>query len=326
MQKWQSTFIAAAGIAATAICAPASAQEQYSLAVGTQGGTMDRLGAGLVEVFNQHQDDARISTVPGGGAANPARVGGADADLGFSFSNFAVSAYNGRGNFDQEYKNLRHVAAFWGSCYHQYVAQEVYDGGIRSWDDIVASEEPLAIGAGSPGTSTDAINRLLLDAYDTSFEDLEDRGFKFTYAGMSQISQQMRAGQIDIYFHNSGDPNAAGVEASVGRDLTFMELSDKARETLVNAGFSACTIPGGIYDNVDEDHASMGALGVLLAKEDVDPELIYQFLKITHENIDYLGGVQKIFASWTPEYGAADYGVPLHEGAERFYREVGVLN
>jgi TRAP-type uncharacterized transport system substrate-binding protein len=105
-----------------------------------------------------------------------------------------------------------------------------------------------------------------------------------------------------------------------------MDLSETVKTTMADAGFGPCVIPGGIYENIDEDHASMGAQGVLLAHEDTDPEVIYELLKIVNDNIETLGGAQKIFATWTPEYGYADYGLPLHPGAEKFYKEMGVIN
>jgi TRAP transporter TAXI family solute receptor len=324
MKSW--SMPALAGMIATSLALPAVAQEQLTIVGSTEGGTMYRLGAAISEVFNGAQNDAQLNLAVGGGAANPARVGSGKGDLGFSFSNFAVSAYNGKEPFKEEFKSLRHVGAFWQSCYHQYIAKELFDSGIKSWDDIVVSETPLSIGAGPPGTSTDAINQLVLAAYGTNFEELTAKGFKFTYTGMSATSEQMRSGQVDIYFHNSGDPNAAGIEAALGRDLTFMNLADTVETTMADAGFGPCVIPGGIYNNIDEDHASMGAQGVLMAHEDTDPEVVYALLKTINDNIDTLGGVHKIFSSWTPEVGYADYGLPLHPGAEKFYKEVGVIN
>lgn len=326
MTKRTWPITAAAGIIAASFAFPAAAQTQTTVAVGSEGGTMYRLGAAMSEIFNGAQDKFRLNLTLGGGAANPARVGSGDTEFAFSFSNFAKLAYNGKKPFDTEFKTLRHVGAFWESCYHQYVAQDLYDSGIKSWDDIVASEKPLAIGAGPAGTSTDAINQLLLAAYGTSYEDLAAKGFKFTYTGMSATSQQMQSGQVDIYFHNSGDPNAAGIQAAIARKLTFMDPSETLKTTLADAGFSPCVIPGGIYENVNEDHPSMGALGVLLANENTDPDVVYALLKTINDNIKTLGGVHKIFSTWTPKFGYADYGVPLHPGAERFYKEAGVIN
>lgn len=325
MSKRTWPVTAAAGALALSLAMPALAQEQLTIVGSTEGGTMYRLGAIISETFNGAQEDARLNLAVGGGAANPARVGSGKGDLGFSFSNFAVSAYNGKPPFKEEYKSLRHVAAFWQSCYHQYVAKELYDSGIKSWDDIVSSAQPLSIGAGPPGTSTDAINQLVLAAYGTSFEELAAKGYKFTYTGMGATSEQIRSGQVDIYFHNSGDPNAAGIEAALGRDLTFLDLADKVETTMADAGFGPCTIPGGIYENIDEDHASMGARGVLMAHEDTDPEVVYALLNVINDNIDTLGNTHSIFKGWTPEYGAADYGLPLHAGAEKFYQEKGAL-
>jgi hypothetical protein len=325
MTKWTWPFTAIASVVVASLAIPATAQTQMTIVGSTEGGTMYRLGAVLSEVFNGAQENTRLNLIVGGGAANPARIGSGGADTGFSFSNFAVSAYNGKPPFDSEFKSLRHVGAFWQSCYHQYIAKELYDAGIKSWDDIVASTEPLAIGAGPAGTSSDAINQLLLAAYGTSFEELTGKGFKFTYTGMGATSEAIRSGQVDIYFHNSGDPNAAGIEAALGRKLTFMDASETLKTTMADAGFSPCIIPGGMYENIDEDHESMGALGVLLAHEDTDPDVIYELLKVVNDNIKTLGGAQKIFATWTPEYGYVDYGVPLHPGAEKFYKETGVL-
>ena len=326
MTKWTFPIAAAAGIIAASFALPATAQTQLTIVGSTEGGTMYRLGAAISEVFNGAQDDTRLNLTVGGGAANPARIGAGGGDFGFSFSNFGVSAYNGKPPFDSEFKSLRLVGAFWESCYHQYVAKELYESGVKSWDDLVSSPTPLSIGAGPAGTSTDAINQLLLEAYGTSFEELAAKGYKFTYTGMSATSEQIRSGQVDIYFHNSGDPNAAGIEAAIGRELTFMDPSDTLKTAMAAGGFSPCTIPGGIYENIDEDHQSMGALGILMAHENTDPDVVYSLLNIINDNIKTLGGVQKIFSTWTPKYGAADFGLPLHPGAEKFYKEKGVLN
>ena len=96
--------------------------DQYSLAVGSLKGTMGRLGAGITNVFNQKQSAAKLSVSPGGGRANPARLGSGGADFAFSFSNFTSTAIAGTAPFKKPYKNLKVIAKFWDSCYHQYIA------------------------------------------------------------------------------------------------------------------------------------------------------------------------------------------------------------
>ena len=102
------TLSVAAIVGLTFVNAPTpaySAPKQYTLAVGTLGGTMGRLGAGLSSVFNEKQSKYKTSVVPGGGRANPARVGGGGADIGFSFSNMIKAARKGK----SPYKNVQYA-------------------------------------------------------------------------------------------------------------------------------------------------------------------------------------------------------------------------
>ena len=64
------------------------------------------------------------------------------------------------------------------------------------------------------------------------------RGDKQTFSGTGANSRAIRSGQIDFYFHNSGDPNGAGIQAALGRDLTFLKLTPKIRTILSDNGFS----------------------------------------------------------------------------------------
>ena len=103
------------GLATTASSTSFGA-EQHSVAVGTLGGTLGRLGAGLSDVFNKNQDAAKLTVKPGGGRANPALIGTGGADFGFSFTNFTATALEGKAPYKNKYPNLRVVAKFYNSC------------------------------------------------------------------------------------------------------------------------------------------------------------------------------------------------------------------
>lgn len=314
-------------MAASLFAAPAaeSAPKQYSLVVGSLGGTMGRLGAGLADIVNRKAKDFKFSVVPGGGRANPARIGGGGGDIGYSFSNFIANATAGKVPFKKKYPNLRGIAKFWQSCYHQYAAKDQMDAGIRSWKDIVNSKKPLKVGPAKKGTSTEYITRLIVQHYGSSYKDLKKRGYKLNFAGVNGMSRAIRSSQIDFYFHNSGDPNGAGIQAALGRDLRFLKLEDDAKKMLVKAGFSPCEIPGGIYRGIDQATPSVGANGVLLTTDKMDPNVVYNTLKIIADNQKFLGGVHKIYKEWNPKSASKGLGAALHPGAVRFYKEKGAL-
>ena len=314
------------GLVATGYSVPAFSAEQYTMAVGSLGGTFGRLGAGLTEVFNQHNDEQKLSVVPGGGKANPARIGTGGADIGFSFGNLVNNAIKGEFPYaPKKYDNLRMIGAFYNSCYHQYAAKERFDAGIRTIDDLVASKEPLGISVGKKGTSTEFVSSVMLKHLGTSYDELEKRGFKIVFAGVGASSRQIRSRSIDFYNHNSGIPNAAGIQAHLSRDLTFLEMSEGVRGALIKAGFNDCEIPGGLYKGAPEAVKSVGTSGIVIGTDKTPDTLVYAFVKTAWENRKTLHEVHKIFKTWDLEKASVDLGVPFHPAAVKFYKEQGVM-
>ena len=139
------------------------------------------------------------------------------------------------------------------------------------------------------------------------------------------MSRAIRARQIDFYFHNSGDPNGAGIQAAQGRDLVFLNMDNDVKKLLADMNFKPCAIPGGIYKGNPKPTYSMGLSGVLLTTTKMDAKTVYSLLKIMSSNLKTLGSVHKIYKKWKPSVGAAHMGVPMHPGAKRFYKEAGAL-
>lgn len=312
------------GFAVTTPTASHSA-DQYDLAVGSLGGTMGRLGAGISDVFNKKQSAVRVSVSPGGGRANPARLGTGGADFAFSFSNFTATALAGTTPFKKPYKNIRVIAKFWDSCYHQYIAKDLYDTGIKSWEDIVASKNPVKIALVKKGTSSEYTGYLISKFLGSSYAKMAKRGDKQTFTGAGAMSRAIRSSQIDIYHHNSGDPQGAGLQAALGRDLRFGHMSDNVKKHLATHGYTPCVIPGGIYKGNDKDTHSMGLSGVLLTRDVMSADTVYNLLKTIASSKKELTAVHKIFKKWDPKRGADLKGLPFHPGAVKFYKEMGVM-
>jgi len=301
-----------------------SAPKQYTLAVGSLGGTMGRLGAGLQDVINKHQDKFKLSVVPGGGRANPARVGGGGADFGFSFSNLFKAARKGTFPYKKKYKSLRYIAMFWNSCYHQYISKDLYNSGVKTWDDIVASKKALQISPSKKGSSSEFISSLIVKHLAGGYGALEKRGYKLLFAGAGASSRAISSRQIDMYVHNSGIPNGAGLKAHISRDLTFMDMSPSVKKMLTSHQFVSCTIPGGTYKGAKNDKHSMGASGVLMTTTKMSNKAVYNFLKSAFANKKTLKNVHKIFKNWTPKRAGTDLGIPMHPGAKKFFKEAGI--
>jgi len=301
-----------------------AASKQMNMAVGTLGGTMARLGAGVAEIFSRESKLGQITVVPGGGAANPERVATGGTELGVTYSNFAQLAYRGKKPFKEEFKNLRGIIAFELSFYHQFVGLEIYEGGIRTWDDVIASKKPLRIGVINRGTSSDFINRTIVGLYGLSYDDLTKRGFTLTMTGTGATAQAYQNGQIDMWFNNTGPPNSSGVQASIARPTLLMNMPEQLVQKMMDEGFSRSYLNPNTYKGQTERVSSIGATYCILTTDKMDPQIVYDLLSIVHSNIKFLSGVHKSFKKLDPKTSWEGTGVPLHEGAKKYYSEQGV--
>ncbi len=302
----------------------AGAPKQMTMAVGTLGGSLGRMGAGVSEVFNRNDESVKISVVPGGGAANPERVGIGSTEFGVTFSNFAQLAYKGRKPFKKSFPNLRGIINFESSFYHQYVARELYDSGIRTWDDIINAKRSFRIGVIRKGTSSDFVNRTIVDLYGLSYDDLIKRGFTLTYTGTGQTAKAYQNRQIDMWFNNTGPPNGEGLQACIARPTALMHIPDHLADKMADLGFSRVTLPANTYKGQTEPVNSIGASICILTTDAMDPQIVYNLLAYTHSNKKFLSGVHKSFKKMDVNKSWQGIGIPLHDGAKKYYREQGI--
>ena len=90
-------------------------------------------------------------------------------------------------------------------------------------------------------------------------------------------------------------------------------------------GYSAEIIPTGAYNFVTEDTPTFAHRVVLGTRTGVPEDDIYQITKALVENLDYIHAIHKNLAIITPEFMATGTGVPLHDGAAKYYKEKGAI-
>lgn len=136
-------------------------------------------------------------------------------------------------------------------------------------------------------------------------------------------------GTIDchIWFGGIGGNPAQMAESSTG--LKLLSLTEEQQETLLkNEPYCfAYTIPAGTYKGVDTDVVSVNDMQIVVATEDVPENVIYQYVKICAEHLDEIVAVNQSFKTANPEETAAWWGrMTWHPGAEKYYREFGLIS
>ena len=151
---------------------------------------------------------------------------------------------------------------------------------------------------------------------------------KAEYMGTSESADAISNKQLDGVWVMAGTPNAAVTQIMTTTDAKILPIPAETVEALkVNyPWYASYTIPAGTYAGQDEDVPTSAVKLTLFITADVDEETVYQMTKTFWENWDYLTETHAALKKASLEAACTDLaGVPIHEGAARYYREVGVL-
>lgn len=237
---------------------------------------------------------------------------------GFAQSDVAFWAYSGTGTMEGQApaESLRAIAALFPEHIHLVALK---DSGINS----VADLKGKVVSLDEPGSGTYVDAQLILGAAGLTEADITSEALKPDAAG-----DALRNGKIDAFFFVGGYPTGAIVELASAVELKLVPIDGAAAEALTSeyGFFSVSDIPDGVYEGIPATSTvAVGAQWITSANESED--LIYEITKaLWNDNTRKLLDVGHAKgASITKETALDGIGIPLHPGAERFYREAGLL-
>jgi hypothetical protein len=122
-------------------------------------------------------------------------------------------------------------------------------------------------------------------------------------------------------------PASAVMDLASARDMKLIPVDDKTMAGLQqqNPGYQKLTIKAGTYPKQDKDVPVIGYSTHIVAACDLPEDTVYRMTKAMAQNVAGMAAVVKPITGLTPKDMAANIGVPLHKGAEKFYKEAGVL-
>ncbi|MGX0977852.1 TRAP transporter TAXI family solute receptor [Roseovarius sp. MBR-51] len=237
---------------------------------------------------------------------------------GFAQSDVAYWAYTGTGTMQGQppAEKLRTIAALFDEHIHLVA---LADSGIESVKDLAGKRVSLD----EPGSGTYVDAGLILEANGLSVDDVTAEALKGDAA-----SEALRNGKVDAFFVVAGYPAGSLVELASAADIKLVPIAgDGAAELTEKYNFfSQSSIPEGTYEGVAAtETVSVGAQWFTSADEDAD--LVYEITKAlwndNSRNLLDVGHAKG--AAITLDSALSGVAVPLHEGAERFYKEAGQI-
>ncbi len=304
----------------------ASAQT-FTWTAGPVGGGWYAISGGIASIVNEKSGGITVKVIPGGGRQNPSLVDKGDCDLGFGLPFLNVAAWNGEDPYDRKHTNLRAIAGGMSLNYfHFYVGVET---PFKTMDEVFKEKKALRMGISPTGTSDEWVFRKTILHYKADYKDLEAAGFKFFRGNYTEQASQFKDRNVDGVFTFLAIPGAAITEASIGRSLRLINFPPDVLQTLQKYGIESGRIPPGTYPkaaNANEEITTAVAGSVILVNKSVADDVAYRIAKVIHENLDQFRRIHGSLAPYELKNAVTGLGmIPLHPGAERYYKERGVL-
>lgn len=293
-------------------------------AAGGVGGGWYTVLAGLAEIVAENESSVSVQVVPGGGLLNPPRIGTKEIEMAFVFPPFLNTAMEGKEPFDKAYPDVRGVIKGFGEAVGQFVVAE--STGLVSFKDIADKKYPLKIAVDRVGTTDEWLFRNILAFYNVTYEDIAKWGGKVTHAGYNDQATLFKDRHVDALFGNIAIPWTAAMEAQLARKIKLMPFDDDLRNHLIeNFAFSPGEIPAGTYGIVEQPIPTVASITTLAAHKDVSEDVVYKITKAICGNPDRVKATHDSAKSFDPEKAHEGLGAPLHPGAEKYFKEVGLI-
>jgi TRAP transporter TAXI family solute receptor len=253
-----------------------------------------------------------------GSVANVNAINSGSMQSGFTQSDVAYWAYNASGIYEGRPKvdALRAIANLYPESFH-LVARK--GSGIKSIKDLKGKRMSLD----EPGSGTLVDARLILAAYGMTEKDV-----KAEYLKPQQSADKLKDGALDAFFSVSGWPQGAIAELAATTGIDLVPIDGPEAENLIKqfSFFAADEIPDGAYKGVaGVKTVSVNAIWATSSKQ--ADQLIYNITAAlwnpsTRKLLDSGHAKGKAIKLETAIVGL---GIPLHAGAEKFYKEKGLI-
>ena len=281
-------------------------------------GALYSVGAAITNMWNTNIPFVRASSqASAGGIDNLNQIADGESQVSIAISSNCWQSYNGTDSFEgRANQNLRVIAGLYLNPNQVVVTEK---SGIKNLTDVRGKRFAVA----ASGSSVEGECRNHFTAAGLTYPD----DIRAEYISFTDSSELLANGQIDGAWIMSGIP-APAVSQTLSSGCRLLDIDEKTIEVLKAEypWYVTYVIPAGSYPNQKDDIQTTAIKMVLFCSADLDEETVYMLTKTLWENIGELGASQSSLRGLTPQEAVRDIaGLPLHEGAQRYYREIGVI-
>lgn len=265
----------------------------------------------------------------GGGIGNPILVDRGEETIAIAQAATAAWAYAGNPlAYDREHRNLRALVGGLNRVWMAAMLTEDYIGrtGNSTLKAALLAQQPPRIVMKPRGSTVPVVAQLLFESLGTSREDIRSRGGDIIQVTANQVPALLRDGRADLYLETAirGHPTVTEVATTTG--VRFLDYPEETLQRLAGPGIERTPMPAWFRGQQQPvDSVDMGT--VLITHREVSGELAQLVTETVCLNSEAMATAHRAWEDFDPSAAGrpGKTGIPLHPGAEAFYRQRGWL-
>lgn len=321
MKKFRSLAGRCAWVLSTCcalVSGQAMAQQQFvNVLTGGQSGVYYPMGVALSQIFAKDIPNARATAqVTKASAENLNLLQAGRGELALALADSVSDAWKGEAEagFPKKLDKLRGLSATYNN-YIQIVANA--DSGIKTLADLKGKR--ISVGAAKSGTELNA--RAIFKAAGLAYSDMA----KVEYLPFGESVELMKNRQLDATLQSAGLGVASIRDLATAVKIVVIPVPADVVAKVGDAAYQPAMIPANTYGGQTEAVATAAIPNFLVTHSGVSDDVAYRMAKAMYDNIDTLYAAHNAAKSIKRENAIKGMPVPLHPGAERYYKEVGLI-
>ncbi|NLV37344.1 MAG: TAXI family TRAP transporter solute-binding subunit [Clostridiaceae bacterium] len=194
---------------------------------------------------------------------------------------------------------------------------------IVSTSDItdISELKGKRVSVGDVGSGCEFNAHQILEAYGITFDDIDVHNLSF-----GDSATALKDAKIDAFFCVAGAPTTAIVELSTSNEINMLEVDDEHAAILVEKYpfYTKYAVPGNSYKGISEDKQTVAVVATYIVSDELKEDLVYDMTKALFENADEIAKAHPKGAELNAEYSVSGISIPIHPGALKYYKEIGV--
>jgi len=296
-----------------------AAKKFVSIASGWVVGVYYPLAGAISNIAHKNLPDIKITVESSGASiANAKLIASGDADMAILQNDTAYYALKGlKPMFDKPVANIRGIT----SLYQEHCQiQARKDAKIAAVTDLKGKR--VCVGPLGSGTELNAVQ--ILEVYGMKFDDFA----KVERLTATESSDYLKDGRIDAAFYSVGVGASGLMDTAMTVDCVIVPIDGSQRDDLMKkySFFTKAVVPKGAYKGVDADIPTVAVMAILAARAEMEEAMAYQITKAIFDNLKDIERAHAKGKELTLATALTGMSIPLHPGAEKFFKEKGIKN